>query len=192
MAVTQNIKTFWYATDNKEGVNLNTPITSVGDFTSLSQELSIPLVPFALGERVQGQNGSEWIFVQATVTVTAYNLVAIDANFKARNCTDAIMASNLYSFGVAEFQASVANGSTGGDYFWACTMQRGGGLISAAASSSCLRGTLLYLLGTLAGGGQVTTSVSTTALRYIFANTSTLSTTGFTDYLQTSYIVISL
>ena len=71
---------------------------------------------WTLGDRVQGNNGSEWVFVQASTTVTAFMAVAIDNTFKANDLTSALIASNVYSYGIAEFQASNAQPN---DYFWA-------------------------------------------------------------------------
>lgn len=190
MSATQHIQSAFFETDNKEGVDLNNTLTSVANITSLNQALENISPRFALGERVQGINGSEWMYVQASTTVTQYNVVAIDCNFAANSLTTTLASSNVYSYGVAEFQTSVANGpGLTGDFFWACMLSRGGGLVAVAASSSALRGTQLYLL--TATPGALTSSVSTVIVRNIWLNTSAVSTTGFTDYVQTSYITVS-
>jgi hypothetical protein len=82
MTTTTNLTTKWYTMDNKEGVDLNFPQT-----ISVTTNPEIPTGRLALGETVLGNNGSRWLFVQASTTVTANNLVAIDVNFAANDLT---------------------------------------------------------------------------------------------------------
>ena len=120
------IETTWYVMDGKAGANLNAVITSVTVTNNPSQP-EYPGLPHQLGDRVQGNNGSEWMFVQASTTVTAFNFVVIDRNYAANNATTANAVSGVYAFGFAEFQplggvtAGNANGgvANAGDCFWA-------------------------------------------------------------------------
>lgn len=148
------IVTNWYTMDNKEGVDLNNPQT-----ISTTSNPDYPAPSAKLGDRVQGNNGSEWIFVQASTTVTANNIIAIDNTFKANTATLAAVASNNFSLGVAEFQASAAQPS---DFFWALLKANGG--VAVNVSPSVGRGVPVYLQ---ANTGQITSSASTNRLNNV-------------------------
>lgn len=170
------IVTNWYTMDNKLGVNFNTVMTSVGVSAGASGDaLSYPSTFWTpkLGDRVQGNNGSEWIFVQAGVTVTAFNECAISPGFSAQNLTAALIVSNQYTYGVAEFQpvnnVSVGSASGGvantGDFFWALVKANAGIRINSTGTLN--PGADLYIAGTagrvagsssivsIAGGGRL-------------------------------------
>ncbi len=172
------IVTNWYTVDNKAGVNLNT-VTSVGggavsvgasgDILSYPSTFQTP----KLGDIVWGVNGSQWVFVQAGTTVTAFNACAISPGFSAQNWTAALATSNAYSYGVAEFQpvngVSVGNATGGvantGDFFWALVKANAGVRINATGTLD--PGADLYISGTagrvagsssivsIAGGGRL-------------------------------------
>jgi len=159
------IITNWYTVDNKLGANLNQPQT-----ISTTTNPDYPAANFALGDRCQGNNGSEWVFVQASATVTANNLVAISNEFKAVCLTSALIASQLYSYGVAEFQASAAATS---DYFWALLKANGGVAVNAVASTST--GSFVFIAGT---AGMITSSVTSDALMNIVPVSATITTSA--------------
>src|SRR5690348_11045257 len=96
----------WYTMDNKLGVNLNAVLGSVNVSGSAASALEYPTIGILpkLGDRVQGNNGSEWVFVVAGVTVTSFNALAISPGFSAQALTKALVVSNAYTYGVAEFQ----------------------------------------------------------------------------------------
>ena len=151
--------TNWYSLDNKEGANLNVPYTSVD--TSSAPNPSVPAAPFALGERCQGNNDSEWMFVRATVTVTQYMAVAINNNgIVVGTLTSALVVSNAYSYGFAQFQTSTCNA---GDYFWALLKAAGG--IALNISPSATAQGLLYISGT---AGTFTSSVTADAMNNLW------------------------
>lgn len=129
------INTNWYTMDGKEGVDLNNPQT-----ISTTSNPDYPGPNAKLLDRVQGNFGSEWVFVQASTTVTANNAIVIDNTGKANNSTPALIASNVYALGIAEFQASTAQPN---DYFWACLKADGGLAINVSPSAG--RGVALYL-----------------------------------------------
>ena len=56
------IITNWYTVDNKPGANLNQPQT-----ISTTTNPDYPAANFALGDHCLGNNGSEWVFVQASL-----------------------------------------------------------------------------------------------------------------------------
>lgn len=142
------IVTKWYAVDNKLGVDLNNVQTNTNITTNPEYPNTVGTP--ALGERVDGINGSEWLFVQASTTVTAFNAVCIDENFRANNMTSALIASNVYAYGIAEFQSSVANGpGSSGDKFWALLKADFG--VAVNISESAGRGVNLYVSPTVPG-----------------------------------------
>ena len=145
------IVTNWYTMDNKAGVDLNYPQT-----ISASTNPDYPAPSAKLLDRVQGNMGSEWVFVQASTTVSANNLVVISNTGIANNMTSALQASHVYAYGVAEFQASNAQP---GDFFWALLKANGG--VGVTVSPSAGRGVQLYIS---ALAGAVTSSVTSNAI----------------------------
>lgn len=170
------IVTNWYTEDSKLGVNLNI-VVSVGNLSTNASgdALSYPNTSYTpkLGDRVQGLNGSEWLYVKAGTTVTAFNECAISPGFSAQNLTAALIVSNQYTYGVAEFQPvnGVSVGAaTGGvantdEFFWALVKANAGIRINATGTLN--PGADLYLAGTagrvagsssivsIAGGGRL-------------------------------------
>ena len=150
------VNTNWYTMDNKVGVDLNNVQT-----ISVTTEPSYPAANAVLGDRVQGNDGSEWIFVQASTTVSQYMAVAIDLNNRANNLTSALVASNVYSYGLAQFRATQANGGgAAGEFFWALLKCASGAGINLAASAG--RGVQLYISSGTAGA--FTSSVTSNAI----------------------------
>lgn len=148
------IVTNWYTMDCKEGVDLNNPIT-----INTTTNPEYPAPPHKLLDRVQGIYGSEWVFVQASATVTANNGIVIDNLGKANSMTSALVASHVYSYGIAEFQASVANAN---DFFWALLKANGG--VAVNISPSVGRGVQMYIS---AVAGSFTSSVTSNAIEGI-------------------------
>jgi hypothetical protein len=146
------VNTSWYVMDNKIGVNLNKVVTSV-TLTSNPTQPEYPGLPHNLGDRVQGNDGSEWLFVLASATVSAFNVVAIDANNRCANLTTALFASGVYTFGIAEFQTlngvsvGAANGgvANAGDAFWALMKAANGAKVNLVTSVSGAAGTGLFV-----------------------------------------------
>src|SRR5512138_2451342 len=97
------VQTKWKVMDGKEGVDLNNVVTSL-DYASNPAVLEYPQPPANLGDRVQGSFGSEWMYVVASATVTAFNYLAINRNFGAVNITTAVQASGVYTFGFLQCQ----------------------------------------------------------------------------------------
>jgi Zn-dependent M16 (insulinase) family peptidase len=153
MTTTTNIISKWYATDNTEG----------SDFTKL-QTISVTTAPeypgaqAMLGDIASGNNGSQWIFVQASTTVTTNNLVAIDCNFAANNLTASLAASLKYNVGIAQFSATLANP---GDYFWAMLRSVGGAVVNNVTAGAS--GVALYVSSQQAGAVVSTIAATSTA-----------------------------
>lgn len=148
--------TNWYTVDNQSGVNLNQPQT-----ISVTTAPEIPSPTNALGDLCQGIGGSQWVFVKASTTVTANNVVAIDESFNANNAVSGQASTTLTkTLAVAEFQASVANA---GDYFWACLAARGGAVVNVQSTAAA--GVQMYLSSSCPG--SLTTTVNSTVTNAI-------------------------
>ena len=169
-----NLNRNWYVTDPKAGVDLNSTET-----ISVTTNPEVPGPRQAIGTRVQGNNDSVWMFVKASATVTAGNLVAIDAAGNAADASEALLASLAYTIGAAQFgpggifSTLTQSVAAPGDYFWAALEASGGLQINSTGST--LRATQLYISGSIPG--TVTTSVSTVAIKHMYANT-TFAPTG--------------
>ena len=178
------IITNFYTVDNQIGANLNAPQT-----INTTTNPEYPAPNDSLGDICQGIGGSQWLYVKASTTVTALNVVMIDESFNANNCnlTVATGASTQKTIGLAEFQTSVANA---GDYFWAQLAGRGGSLVNvlgtAAASAT------LYISSS--SPGSLTTTVTSSASNAVVYNaavaSSLLSTTAAVE-LVFAYMRVS-
>lgn len=188
------VVTTFYTMDNKEGVDLNYFQTSIG----VSIDPSIPAPRAKLGDVVLGNNGSQWIFCQASATVTCYNVVAIDTNFQIRTATTAILASGVYTFGVLEAQpnqqgTSVSVGNAAGgvlnvsDYAWVAQKISGGGQVNMITTAAA--GARLFISGT--SPGSLTSTASTWYFPGIAAVTAIATTTVVTpnEFVQSSFLV---
>lgn len=148
MAIISN----FYTVDNQIGTDLNNPQT-----ISVTVAPDVPAPRNSLGDICQGIGGSQWIFVQASTTVTALNMVQIDESFKANNAQVVGGTMSLQkTLGIAEFQASVANA---GDYFWAALACRGGAIVNVQSTAAA--GIQMYLSSSTPGA--LTTTVSSSA-----------------------------
>lgn len=165
------ILTSWFTMDNKDGVDLNNIQATID--TTVSPEY--PAAPMNLGDRVQGKNGSEWLYCIASATVTAFNMVCINKNFGAQNITTALQASGIYTFGFMQVQGLVSTDGTSlnniqpGQRFWALMKCAQGARCNINASISVALGAKLYVSGDTPG--FLTTSTTT-------SNTSTLQIVG--------------
>lgn len=123
--------------------------------------------PAKLLERVEANFGAEFVMVQASTTVSQYNCVVIDNQGYANNITSALIASNVYAYGFAQFTGTQANGNSAGvgtgDYFWALLKANGGVGINLTASAG--RGVQLYVSPTVPG--TFTSSVTSNAIMNI-------------------------
>lgn len=159
------IETNWYVMDGKLGVDLNSIVTSVTQGVSPAQP-EYPGPPAQLGDRVQGNNGSEWMFVIASATISAFNYIAINKNFGALNATSAVFASGIYVPGFAQFRIPVsitvgnANGgvANAGDFFWALIKANQNFRMNFTGSVSAQPGIKLYISG--ATPGWITSSAT--------------------------------
>lgn len=149
------IETLWYVMDGKLGVDLNNVITSVTQGVSPAQP-EYPGPPANLGDRVQGNNGSEWMLVVASATISAFNYCRVGVGFAAENVpiVSSITATNSrYVYGFAQWQprggVTVGNANGGvantGDFFWLLMKANGGMRINLDSSISANQGAKLYI-----------------------------------------------
>ena len=196
MAAIATITTF-YPMDGKEGVNLNMTVANV---TATANTPEYPAPPMKLGDRVQGNAGSEWMFVQASTTVTCYNLVAIDSGYNANPASIAMAASNAYTWGVAEFPpnqngavVSIGNANGGvcnaGDFFWALMKSNGGAQINALTTALTCANRVFINIGT---PGCITTTASDKYFPGLIIPTSLMTTTVVTPILAAWNYLISV
>jgi len=153
----------FYTVDNQVGANLNTPQT-----INTTTNPEVPAPNDTLGDICQGINGSQWLFVKASTTVTAFNVVEIDNLFNANNCAFAVNTAApsftlSKTLGLAEFQASVANA---GDYFWAQLAGRGGSAVNVLSTAAA--NTQLYISSS--SPGALTTTLVSSATNAILYN----------------------
>lgn len=175
------VETNWYAMDNKLGVDLNYIQSSV----TVTADPSVPAPRMKLGDRVQGNRGSEWVFVQASATVTANMCVAINNSYKCTDITSALVASNAYFYGFAQFNNTQADA---GDYFWALLKADSG--VGLRAASSVQANTFVYISAT---PGAFTSSVTSNAIMGIQVITSIgTSASGPTEARVFTYILPAL
>lgn len=161
------VRTNWYTMDNKVGVNLNRVITSVS-ITSNPSQPEYPGIPHNLGDRVQGNGGSEWVFVQASATISTFACIAIGVGHKAENVTIGHVTATAvgYMYGFAQFN-TVAGASVGaaaggvantGDFFWALLKANDGIKVRMASASPSAGNSLLFVAassnGTLLTAGS--------------------------------------
>ena len=148
-----SISTNFYTVDNQVGTDLNNPQT-----ISVTTNPEIPGPRSNLGDICQGVGGSQWIFVQASTTVTALNVVAISESFKANNAVAASASTTLtFTLAIAEFQASNAQPN---DYFWAALAGRGG--FAANVQSTAALQAQMYISSSTPGALTTTVDSTTT------------------------------
>ena len=112
---------------NLAGVSLTT--TTAGTTTNGED------AKWTLGTQGIGNDGSEWLYVQANGAISQYAGVAVDGAFQAASVTTALMAEGL-TFAVA--QVAFADNEFG----WVCT--QGSGTQKVLVRGSCASGVPLY------------------------------------------------
>ena len=171
----------WFVLDPKAGDQLQQTQT-----INVNTAPEVP-APFAnLGDRVQGNNNSVWVFVQASTTVTAGNAVVWDNQFKANNATTTLAATAAVGkgIGIAQFY-NPGFGPVGiistlqvgtaqpGDYFWVAN--QGTGLVVNITSTA---GTNAQLYLSTGNPGLMSSTAATVAVRGLFSGTVGFTNTG--------------
>jgi hypothetical protein len=202
----------WYAQDAEIGQGLNYTYTVWSSATTGSTNMEYPAPPAKLGDQAWGNNSSVWVFVQASASITAGNVIWISPQFKAN-----VMASTSFlvsSFGATQITSDILigfaqfnNGSPGSillsttqvvaktnDYFWAC-LGADAGLQVNVGATSCQRGGVVVFHSNVTQGSILTTadnnaSVSATNLINLYINTSLDPTTSSTSQTATDCFTI--
>ena len=203
----------WYAEDQAigKGLNYTYPVWSSAT-ANANANVEIPGPPAKLGDVCAGNNGSRWVFVQASSTITAGNVIYINQQFMANVLSSASLIISSYGItaptsnmkiGFAQFNNGlpssirlsttqvVANPS---DYFWACLGAEAGLQVNIGATS-CQRGAVVPLLSQAMKGAIVTTidpgtSVSFVNLLNLYINTSLDPTTSSVSQTATDCFTI--
>lgn len=162
----------WYTTDPLAGGQ-----QLIDQVISVTTAPETPAPFHALGTRLKGNNGSEWIMVKASTTVTAGNVVVIDQNYNANNATTTLGTSLRFRMGIAQFnqpgtsqsiQSTLLQATAQpGDFFWAAT--QGEGLV-VNVSATAAAASQLFLSSVVPG--SVTTTATSPVVRGLFVNAS--------------------
>ena len=202
----------WYAQDGEIGQGLNYTYTCYSSVTTGSANMEYPAPPAKLGDIAYGNNGSKWIFVQASASITAGNVIWISPQFKANvmASTSFIVSSFGSTYALSDIQIGFAqfnNGSPGsimlsttqvvaktGDYFWAL-LEAIAGIQLNVGATSCQRGAVQVYHSNVTQGSIVTTadnsaSVSVTNLVSLYINTSLDPTTSSTSQTATDCFTV--
>jgi hypothetical protein len=131
---------------------------------------------FTLGNRRQDHSGNTWVFVQASASLTAYDAVAIQADFKAKQLTIDV-GKEAVEVGFVQVAFGI------GEYGWAQITGRP--LIRLAAD--CDKDLALYATAT---GGVLDDATTSTMINGVVCTTSvTGATTAATCVAQFPTIV---
>jgi len=95
--------------------------------------------PIALGTRMLGNDGTEWVFVQANGAITQYDCVLIDEDYQAQPITSTLATEADTSSGDLLGFAQVAFADN--DFGWVAVK---GSNIRCRLSASCVAHTMLY------------------------------------------------
>lgn len=143
--------------------------------------------PFPLGTRVLGEDGTEYVFVQAaeaiTTAITSPNAVAIDENYQASLMTTAL-ALNNYELGFAPIGSGI-DLIPDNTFFWA---RVNGSNFNARVSASAAADT--YLRTTITPGRLGTASTASAVVFYgvvlvVAASASTSAGNSVREVLMT-------
>ncbi len=128
-----------FSTSSAEGVDLNNTYT-----VSASLTPETPAPPFLVGTEVIGVNGAQYVFVQASTSISAYDFVAITGTHTANSLTSVnLVAAAGGRIGVAPGSPVVTStGIAAGTYFWA--QLNGTGVLANAIAASTASATQLY------------------------------------------------
>lgn len=160
----------FFSTANTEGIDV------LQTYTINTSTPEYPGPPFELGQNVAGNDGSSWIFLRASTTISQYDAVGIDPATFYGNPLSSTMAAAGYA--IAWPQVAV-NAS---DYFWAALQGRGGGYFSIRVASSCAAGVALYTT-TTAGVLDDSATATQVLIEGVVIVTTQASTTGLAGAL---------
>ena len=158
-----------YVTDGKIGIDIDT-VASADAFNYSRPQAT-------LGQTVEGNNASEWIYVRASSAITAGALVGITTGYEVSAITDAAVTSVDRRLGFAQtafaisqygFVATrgqnilvrIAGNMLGGGGVAVYTTDTAGALGSASASASHFQVWGVYLKSSVSASGTTATAVT--------------------------------
>lgn len=164
---------------------LGVDVTSV--YVSTAQSINPELSPqqFALGQMISAQNGGEFVFVQASASITGNDFVAITLAFQANSMTSTNAQTAGMTIGVAP---TTTVGVLAGQFFWAQT--RGKAVVANLGSASAT-GVILYTTAVAGVLSSVTGSNSSIAIGGVIcvASNSSLTATAGTVVMSWPRVV---
>ena len=175
----------WYAEDQAigKGLNYTYPVWSSAT-ANANANVEIPGPPAKLGDVCTGNNGSRWVFVQASSTITAGNVIYINQQFMANVLSSASLIISSYGItaptsnmkiGFAQFNNGLPSSirlsttqvvANPNDYFWACLGAEAGLQVNIGATS-CQRGAVNPVLSQTMKGAIVTTIDPGTSVSFV-------------------------
>jgi hypothetical protein len=203
----------WYAEDQAIGKSLNYTFSVWSSATAnANANVEFPGPPAKLGDICRGNNDSRWIFVQASATITAGNVIYYNQQFVANVLASSSLIISSYgiTYPSSNMQIAFAQFNNGNpnsimlsttqvvanpnDYFWAC-MGAAAGLQVNVATTSCQRGGVIPVLSNVVKGSIVTTadnasSISATSLINLYINTSLDPTTSSVSQTATDCFTV--
>ncbi|MCI0557644.1 MAG: hypothetical protein MN733_04055 [Nitrososphaera sp.] len=140
---------------------------------------------FDLGTCVMGTDNTEWVYVEASGTITVYDVVAIDEDYQAAACSSALAgAGHTPGFAQQAF--------TDGQFGWVALK---GSNIKVRAASSCAADALLYVGTTGLSNGVVddaSASGRVTLQGVVLVEANTSSTTTALEIIATNPIFLNV
>ena len=140
---------------------------------------------FDVGTKVNGTDNTEWVYVQASGAITAYDVVAIDEDYTARAVSSALAGAG-HAPGFAQ-QAFADD-----EYGWVAVS---GANILVRAASSCTADALLYVGTTGLSNGVVddaSASGRVTLQGVVLVTANTSSTTTALECIAKSPIFLNV
>lgn len=120
---------------------------------------------FAPGQMAVGTNGSVWMYVQASTTLSQYDCAVVDSSFKANPITTALTTAGR-SIGWPQVAAAAS------EYVWIALQGR---TINIRVASSCAANAPLY---TTATAGVLDDAAANNLINNVKVVTTQASTTG--------------
>lgn len=172
-----------YNTMPLEGIDVNNTYT-----VSASLTPETPAPPFLVGTETIGVNGAQYVFVQASTSISANDWVAITGSHTANSLTSVNIVSSLGGrIGVAPGSPVVTStGISAGTYFWA--QLNGTGVSANAIAASTASATQLYT--SLTAG--ILASVTSTSSQIVAGVIMTASATANPQTFALSWPRISV
>ena len=112
---------------------------------------------FALGTKVLGSNNSEWVYVQAATSVTAYKVVAFNGTFTCGMASGGDLIGGIAEIAVAQTSAAAS------EYFWVC---RRGDRVGVMCTGSVSVANQLYMAASSTPTGILSISASASGTIY--------------------------